>query len=112
MLADLTSFFEDVDVLLAELRVGIAGVVLVDELRETQSTGHAGGPAADDDNVGGHLGAVDAFERFAKDKHSFEFQVSSFECSIRRLRPGFARAAIQSSHSASDALPPFPVPVS
>ena len=54
---------------LRELRVGILGVVLVDELREAQGASHAGRTAADDDDVGLHLGAVDAFEGFAENQH-------------------------------------------
>ncbi len=45
------------------------GVVLVDQLREPQSTRHARGAAADDNHVGRHLRAVNAFERFAEDQH-------------------------------------------
>ena len=59
MLADLARLLEDVNIFFAELRVGMAGVVLIDELRQAQRAGHAGGAAADDDHVGGHLGAFD-----------------------------------------------------
>ena len=45
------------------------GVVLVDELRQPQSASHARGAAADDDDVGLHLRAIDAFERFAENEH-------------------------------------------
>jgi hypothetical protein len=40
--------------------------VRVDELGEPQGARHARRPAANDDHIGRHLGAVDAFERFAK----------------------------------------------
>ena len=32
-------------------------------------TGHAGRPAADDDYIGRHLRAFDAFKRFAENEH-------------------------------------------
>ena len=59
MLADLAGLLEHVDILFAELRVGMARVVLIDELREAKSTRHAGRAAANDDDVGRHLGAFD-----------------------------------------------------
>jgi hypothetical protein len=43
-------------------------VVLVDELRKPQRAGHARGPAADDDHVGLHLRALDAFQRSTEDQ--------------------------------------------
>ncbi len=66
VLADLACLLENVDVFFAELRVGILGVVRVDELRKAQGAGHAGRPAADNNNVGGHLRTFDAFDRFAE----------------------------------------------
>ena len=66
VLADLARLLEHVDVFFAELRVGIVGVVLIDELREPQGASHASRAAADDDHVGGHLRAFDVFERFAE----------------------------------------------
>jgi hypothetical protein len=44
-------------------------IVLVNELRKTQRTSHAGGPAADNDNVGVHPRMLDIWERFAEDQH-------------------------------------------
>ena len=44
-------------------------IVLINELRKAQRARHACGPAANDDHVGGHLRAFDAFERFAKNEH-------------------------------------------
>jgi hypothetical protein len=44
-------------------------VVRIDELGQAQSAGHARRSAAYDDDIGGHLGAVDAFKRFAEDQH-------------------------------------------
>ena len=43
--------------------------MLVDELREAKGARHAGGASTDDDDVSLHLGAVDAFEGFAKNQH-------------------------------------------
>ena len=70
VLADLAGFFEDVDIFFAELRVGMRGVVRVDQLRQAQRAGHARRSAADDDHIGRHLRAFDAFDRFAEDQHS------------------------------------------
>ena len=69
VLADLAGFLEHVDVLFAELRVGMGGVVSIDQLRQAQCAGHTSGAAADDDHVGRHLRAFDAFDRFAEDQH-------------------------------------------
>ena len=66
VLADLASLLEHVDIFFAELRIGMLGVVLIDELREPQRTSHACRPAADDDDIGGHLGAFNASEGFAE----------------------------------------------
>src|ERR1700737_3398153 len=52
VLADLAGLFEDVNILLAELRVGVFRFVLIDELREPQGAGHASGAAADNDHIG------------------------------------------------------------
>ncbi len=68
MLADLARFFEDVDILFAELRVGVRSVVCVDQLRQAQRARHTGRPAADDHYIGRHLRAFDAFDRFAEDQ--------------------------------------------
>ena len=42
------------------------GIVRVYQLRKAQGACHAGRTAADDDHVGRHLRAVDAFEGFAE----------------------------------------------
>ena len=57
MLAYLAGLLENVNVLLAELRVRIGGIVLIDQLRQPQGARHASRTATDDDDVGGHLGA-------------------------------------------------------
>ncbi len=44
------------------------GVVLINQLRQAQRASHARRPAADDDYVGGHLRAFDAFDGFAEDQ--------------------------------------------
>src|SRR5437764_10381125 len=69
VLPDLTRLFENVNIFFAELRVGIGGVVLINQLRKTQRTSHPRGPAADDNHVGFHLWAVDVFERSAENQH-------------------------------------------
>src|SRR5580704_14354880 len=69
VLADLTGLLQNVDVLFAERCLGILGIVLVDELRETQGTSHARWPATDDNHVGFHLRAVDVFERSTENQH-------------------------------------------
>src|SRR5580692_6712290 len=43
--------------------------MFVDELRQSQSAGHPRRPAADDDNVGGHLRTFDILDRFTKNQH-------------------------------------------
>ena len=48
---------------------GMGGVVLINQLRQTQGTGQAGRPAAHNHHVGRHLWAFDALERFAEDQH-------------------------------------------
>jgi hypothetical protein len=57
-------------------------IVRVDQLRKTQGASHASRPAADNDNIGGHLRPFNAFNRFAENEHkavsSFEFRVSGF----------------------------------
>ena len=69
----LAGFFEDVDVFLAQRNIGMDGVVFVDELREAEGTGHAGGAAAYDDDVGLHGGAAGDFERFSENKHGVRY---------------------------------------
>ena len=73
VLTDLAGFLEDVDIFFAELRVRIFGDMRVDELRKAQGAGHAGRPAADDDDVSGHLRALDAVDRFAEHQHRKPF---------------------------------------
>ena len=69
MLADLAGLLEHISVFFAKLRTGIFLVVLVNELRETNGTRHSCGAPAYDNDIGGHLGAVDAFKRFAENQH-------------------------------------------
>src|SRR5579864_5332020 len=66
VLADLAGFFENINVLFAELGVGVRGIVRVDELRQAQRTSHAGWAAADNYDVGGHLRTFNAFDGFAE----------------------------------------------
>jgi hypothetical protein len=67
VLSGFSGFFEHVDIFLAQWGLGMAGVVIVDQLRETQGAGHAGGAAADDDYIGWHLGVLDIGEGLAED---------------------------------------------
>src|SRR5205823_3155970 len=69
VLADFTGLFQNVNILFAELRIGMLTIVLVDELRKTQRTSHAGGSAADDDDVCVHARMLDVGKRFAEDQH-------------------------------------------
>src|SRR5215469_4258958 len=69
VLTNFAGLLEDVNVFFAELSIGIAGVVLVDELCKMQRTGHPGGPAAHNNDIGGHLRAFDIFGRFTEDEH-------------------------------------------
>ena len=70
MLAYFTRLLEYVDVLFAQLRLGMFGIVIVNDLRQTQCAGHACRPTSNNDDVGFHLGAVDAFQRLRKDQHA------------------------------------------
>ena len=67
--AHIAGLFQQVNIFLAELVIGMAGVVLVDELRQTQRTGHAGRASADDDHVGFHHRTFNIRERFTKNNH-------------------------------------------
>src|SRR5277367_6048308 len=69
MLAHFARFLQHVDIFFAQLRVRIFRIVGVDKLRQAQSTGHASRPAADDDNVGGHLRTLYTLDRFAENQH-------------------------------------------
>src|SRR5579872_5131158 len=66
MLADLSRLFEHVDILFAELRARILRVMSINQLREAQGASHTGRTTADDDNIGRHLRAFDAFYRLAE----------------------------------------------
>src|SRR5579864_5506132 len=74
MLPNFAGLLEYVDVFLAELGVGMRGIMRIDQLRQTKSASHARRPAADDDNVSGHLRALDAFNWFSKDDHKLRDQ--------------------------------------
>ena len=45
-------------------------VVLIDQLRQAQGARHASRAAADDDDIGRHLRAFDAFNGFAENQHT------------------------------------------
>jgi hypothetical protein len=62
-------FFQDVNILFRKLRVGMFGVVVVNELGEAQSAGHTGGASSDNDDIGFHCRAFDALKRFTKNDH-------------------------------------------
>jgi hypothetical protein len=47
----------------------MVGVVVVNELREAQSAGHAGGASANDDDIGFHYRAFDTRQWFTKNDH-------------------------------------------
>ena len=69
MSSHIAGFFQQIDVLFAELRVGMFGVVFVNQLREPQSTSHACRAAADNDDIGLHCRAFNIRERGAKHDH-------------------------------------------
>ena len=69
MLPNLARFFEHVNIFFAELRLGMRGVVRVDELRQPKRASHPSRPAANDHDIGRHLRPLDAFNRFAKNQH-------------------------------------------
>src|SRR5207245_5888986 len=70
VLADFTGLLQHVNIFFAEWRIRMLSIVLVDELRTSYRTSHAGRPAADNNDVGIHAGMLDIGERFAKDQHS------------------------------------------
>ena len=53
--ADLAAFFEDVDIFGREFGLGAGIVVFLYEVREMEGAGEAGGPCADDQDVGFEL---------------------------------------------------------
>ncbi len=67
MLPSLARFFEHVDIFLAEQGLWMASIVIVDQLRKAQGTGHASRAATDDDDIGGHLRMLDIGKRLAED---------------------------------------------
>src|SRR5436305_6378340 len=69
MLADLTRLLQNVNVLFAKLRVGIRGIVCVDQLRQPQRASHSRRPAADDHYISRHLRSLYTFDRFSEDDH-------------------------------------------
>ena len=69
VLPNLARLLQHVNIFFAELRIRMRGVVRVDQLRQPQRAGHARRPAADDDHIGRHLRAFNAFDRFAEDQH-------------------------------------------
>ena len=60
---------QQVNIFFAELVVGVTGIVLVNELRQAQGTGHAGRASADNDHIGFHDRAFNIRERFTKNNH-------------------------------------------
>ncbi len=69
MRANFARLLQQVNVLLAKLRVGMLGVVLVDELRQAEGAGHASGPTSDDYDVGLHDRPINIWERLTKNYH-------------------------------------------
>ena len=73
MRTHLARLLQHVDVVLGERRVGMLGVVLVDQLRQAQRTGHAGGASADDDHVRFHRRTLNVRKWFTKYDHAMPF---------------------------------------
>src|SRR6185437_16960548 len=92
VLADFASFLQHINVFLAELRIRVAGVVRVNELRKAKSTVHARRPAADNDHVGLHLGAGYIRERLAKNEHQYPALRHSAATVQRRCGSGMPRS--------------------
>jgi hypothetical protein len=104
VLADLAGFFEDVDVFFAERRVGMLGVVLVDELRQAKRASHSRRASADDDNVGFHLWAVDVLEGLPKDEiHRFIAEICLMKGRVGANLDTSERSAVNISQSISAA---------
>ena len=76
-----TRLFQQVNVFFAELAVGMTGIVLINELRQAQRTGHSCRATANNDNVGFHHGAFYTRERLTKNNH----QAYSRKGSLQRL---------------------------
>src|SRR5579864_1482926 len=69
MLSNLARFLQYVDVLFAERRIRMGGVMSVDQLREPQCTGHPSRPAANDHHISRHLRTLNTVDRFAENEH-------------------------------------------
>src|SRR5438270_12946828 len=52
-------------------------IVLVNELRKPQRTGHPRRPAADDDDIRFHLRTLDVWQRLSEVDHALAFLISS-----------------------------------
>ncbi len=102
VLSHLARLLKHVDIFFAELRVGMGGIVRVDQLRESQRTSHARRPAADNDHIGRHLRTLHTFDRFAEDQH--KFQVPGFEF---LARPNNSRQSLPVLLNRIESIRPF-----
>jgi hypothetical protein len=80
----------------------MARVVIVDQLRKSESAGHARRPTADNDDVGWHFRVLDVGERLAEDQgHGLMAE----RCTINGNTPcnllASARSAVTKSHLCS-----------
>ncbi len=69
VLSDLARLFEQVDILFADRSVRMSLVMGIDQLGKAKGAGHTGGTSAHDHNIGVHLRAFNARNRFAKNDH-------------------------------------------
>jgi hypothetical protein len=69
MRSEFPRLLENVNIFLGERGVRMFGVVLVNQLRQAQGAGHAGGPSANDDDIGFHCRAFNTLKRLTKNDH-------------------------------------------
>ena len=101
----LARFLQHVDIVFGERSVGMLGVMFVDQLRQAQRTGHAGGTSADDDHIRFHRRTLDIGQWLTEYDHApFAFFTSSISGgTISNRLPTTAMSAI-SKIGASESL--------
>ena len=70
VLAQFASFLQNVNIFFGDGNGGIAVVVSINQLRQPQRACQTRRPAADNDDIGLHLRAGNAFEGFSEDDHA------------------------------------------
>ena len=69
VLSGLASFLEHVDIFFRELCLRTPRIVSVDQLGQSKSARHASGAAADNHDIGWHLGVFDVRKGLTEDQH-------------------------------------------